>query len=112
MKNTSITHPHPGETVWDKQFPPRDAASKLAHEHWDVSALHGPDENGVYAVITRSGYCANIGNIGGKLAILNRETDGSRMLIVYTGSECPVYGKPPFHCSHGNFEEMEEIEAF
>lgn len=76
-----LSHPSPGETKWDKQAPSRESAMALASEHWDVSALHGPDETGIYAVVTRGGYCALVGNIGGSIAILNRETDGRRTLI-------------------------------
>ena len=79
--NTSIiTQPQPGETVWDKDGATYEQALALANEHWDVDRI-AQGEPGIWAVSTRGGYAAMVGKIGGKLAILNKETDGSRTLI-------------------------------
>jgi len=82
LSKPEISYPLPGATKFDKDGPTRDEASELAHEHWDVCEIANCDV-GQWAIASRSGWCAIVGKINGNLAILNKETDGSRTLYVY-----------------------------
>lgn len=77
----SVTHPAAGETVWDADCPSHAEALALANDHWDVCDMIRSGAE-AWSVITRGGYCAMVGRIGGRMAILNKETDGSRTLII------------------------------